>query len=96
VDTDTKLEPRDFPGNGTLKCDVCGHPYIEHEIKPCPVLNAEVIYAGRPNSGRTRPIADGTCRKCGEPAEVGKTGRISMYCSSFCRKTWSNQLRGRR
>jgi hypothetical protein len=35
--------PPTFPGRGVLVCLVCGEPYVEHAIGPCPKLEEPVL-----------------------------------------------------
>ena len=85
MDTATLSIDRDFAGHGIDKCRICGEPTRDHQLKPCPEWGFEVIYAAPP---RGRQVADGKCKRCGEPARKRSNGNYTLYCSDNCRKLW--------
>ena len=89
------LDRREFPGRGILSCNICGRPYIEHDIAPCPLLEAAII-SGAPVSGVAGRQNSGKCRMCGEQAQLtaNRKGHFNRYCGAECRKKWSKKSGG--
>lgn len=40
------LIDREYPGNGVLKCRICGIPYVEHRIGRCPFADDVALFHG--------------------------------------------------
>ena len=87
---------RTYPGRGVDLCRVCGEPTRDHEMKPCPKLDVEVLYAARV-AGVHQERADGACVNCGKPARpwVGRDVPTT-YCSELCRNRRNAEKRRRR
>jgi len=46
--------PNDYPGNGTIKCGICGDPVVEHKIGPCPKAGVTVFHISTQTRYRKR------------------------------------------
>lgn len=86
------LPDADFPGLGVLHCNVCGDPYVNHPIRPCPRLGVDVIHV---QPIRTIREAMGECLWCGGEARRSKhTGEYTLYCSEPCRRRHRSRRAG--